>query len=247
MANDFAKAGLQLFLRQCPLILAPGANCQLSLRRSVALAEVIPGADRAMTLMGSLPIRNKATIAGNIVNASPIGDMTIMLLALGAEIGLQLDGSDRVLLLNDFFLGYKKFDLQPAEIVEWVRFPAPAGTTLLFNFEKVSKRTHLDIASVNTAICLNVESGRITRAGVSAGGVAPVPMLLPRTSDFLLGCEPTGDTAIEAAEIARGEVTPISDVRGSARYKALLLRQLILAHFNVLFDTEAGAPGELAS
>ena len=106
--------------------------------------------------------------------------------------------------------------------------------------KKISKRTHLDIASVNTAASLRIEDGRIAHACLAAGGVAPIPTQLPRTADYLCGREPTAETAIMAADVARSEITPISDVRGSAEYKRLLLGQLILAHFNVLFDVEEG-------
>ena len=216
------------------------------MKRSKVLAQTIPGVDRAMALMGSLPIRNRATIAGNLVNASPIGDMTIMLLALNAEICLSLGKEDRILDLSKFFHGYKQLDIRPAEFVEWVRFSSPESETH-FNFEKVSKRTHLDIASVNTAMSLVMGGGRIAQAGISAGGVGPVPMRLEATSSFLQGREPDENTANEASRIAQSEVSPISDVRGSADYKKLLLGQLVLAHFNVLFGLEVGMPGELTT
>jgi xanthine dehydrogenase small subunit len=189
--------------------------------------------------MGSLPIRQRATLAGNIVNASPIGDMTIILLALDAELGLAAGDSHRTIPLHKFFLAYKHLDLRPGELVEWVRFIAPSSGSL-FNFEKVSKRRHLDIASVNTAIALDMHKGRIRRACLSAGGVAPVPLQLARTAEFLSGRKPGAATALAAADIAQGEVAPISDVRGSADYKRLLLKQLVLAHFHVLFKIETG-------
>lgn len=209
------------------------------MKRSQLLDDAVGGIEPAMRLMGSLPIRQRATIAGNIVNASPIADMTIVLLALGAEIGLVAGDSHRSLPLRDFFLGYKELDLRQNELVEWVRFPEPAGGSL-FNFEKVSRRTHLDIASVNTALSLEVRNGCIHAACLWAGGVAPVPLQLERTADFLVGRSPDSETAVAAARAARSEVAPISDVRGSADYKRLLLGQLVLAHFNVLFDLEDG-------
>jgi xanthine dehydrogenase small subunit len=218
------------------LYLAGTATAE-DLKISRQLDTTVGGIEGAMRLMGSLPIRNRATIAGNVVNASPIGDMTIILLALDAEIGLARKKKRRRLLLRDFFRGYKELDLAAGEIVEWLRFPAELSGTL-FNFEKISKRTHLDIASVNSAASFRVESGRIGRAVISAGGVAPIPMQLQRTAEFLEGRRPDAETALHAAEIARGEVTPISDVRGSADYKTLLLGQLVLAHFQVLFEIE---------
>jgi len=216
-----------------------GAATAEDMKTSVVLAERVGDLDRAMVLMGSLPIRHQATIAGNIVNASPIGDMTVIFLALDAEIGLIVGKAQRSLPLHDFFLGYKVLDLRPGELVEWVRFQVP-GDGALFNFEKVSKRTHLDIASVNTAASLRLDDGRIAHACLAAGGVAPIPMQLPQTADYLFGRKPLAETAIGAAAVACAEVAPISDVRGSADYKRLLLGQLVLAHFNVLFDIEEG-------
>ena len=125
------------------------------------------------------------------------------------------------------------------ELVEWVRFGAPAKESL-FNFEKVSKRTHLDIASVNSAASLAIHDGRIHRACFSAGGVAPIPKQLPRTAQFCAGRIPDAETAQGAAEIARTEVTPITDVRGTAEYKSLLLGQLVAAHFHELFEIDGG-------
>ena len=209
------------------------------MKRSGVLAETVGSIDRAMSLMGSLPIRHRATIAGNIVNASPIGDMTVILLALDAEISLIAEDSRRSMPLRDFFLGYKELDLRPGEMVEWVRIAAP-GVGAVFNFEKISKRTHLDIASVNTAASLQLDGGRITHACLAAGGVAPIPMQLPQTADYLFGRKPSAETAIAAAAFACAEVAPISDVRGSADYKRLLLGQLVLAHFNVLFGLVEG-------
>ncbi len=215
------------------------------MKRSLLLGEAVGDLDRAMALMGSLPIRNRATIAGNIVNASPIGDMTIVLLALDSEIGLARGEERRSLPLRQFFQGYKLLDLRPGELVEWVRFLAPKDGSV-FNFEKVSKRTHLDIASVNSAVSMHVDDGRITAACLSAGGVAPIPFQLERTAAFLVGRAPDAESARHAASLAREEVAPISDVRGSADYKRLLLGQLVLAHFNVLFGLEAGLLEEAA-
>ena len=134
------------------------------MKQSAILEKEVGGIEEAMRLMGSLPIRQRATIAGNIVNASPIGDMTVALLALDAEIGLVGGDDRRSLPLQQFFVGYKDLDLRAREFVEWVRFQNP-GDGAFFNFEKVSKRTHLDIASVNTAMSVTMRNGRIFRRG----------------------------------------------------------------------------------
>ncbi len=227
-------------------IVIEGSATAEDLKRSPLLAEAVGGIERAMALMGSWPIRSRATVAGNLVNASPIGDMTVVLLALEAELGLRGPSGRRSLPLNAFFLGYKRLDLRPGELVDSLRISADRRDAR-FNFEKVSKRTHLDIASVNTAISLRLEGGRIAGAALAAGGVAPVPRRLPRTEAVLSGRAPDAATAHAAAAAARAEVAPISDVRGSADYKRLLLGQLVLAHFHVLFGLEDGLFAEASA
>ncbi len=213
------------------IVLAGTATAE-DMKQSPELASELGGMARPMDLMGSLPIRERATIAGNFVNASPIGDMTAIFMALDAELELIGDGGRRRLPLRSFYLGYKSLDLRPGELVESIRIRRRPG--LLFNFEKVSKRTHLDIASVNSAAALRLENGVIVSAGLSAGGVAPVPLALVATEALLIGRAPDAETARTAARCAADEATPIDDVRGSADYKRLLLRQLVLAHFQVL-------------
>ncbi len=106
-----------------------------------------------------------------------------------------------------------------------------------FHFEKVSKRTHLDIASVNSAIQIKMNAEVIERAGISAGGVGPVPMYLQKTSEFLNGKKVTEELVYEAIAVMQTEISPISDARGGKEYKTLLLGQLIKAHFMKLFPS----------
>ncbi len=105
----------------------------------------------------------------------------------------------------------------------------------MFHFEKVSKRTHLDIASVNSAIRLQMKGDMVAEAGLSAGGVGPVPMYLEKTAAYLQGKKITEQVITEAIEVIKTEISPISDARGSKEYKTLLLGQLIKAHFMKLF------------
>ena len=192
---------------------------------------LLPNLPQYLKLVSSTPIRNMGTVAGNFINGSPIGDLTIMFLALGASISLlSPTGTTRELALPDLYLGYKKLAKTTDEQVVEISFPAPQPGDF-FNFEKVSKRTHLDIASVNSAAWLRVENGLVTEARVSAGGVGPVPLLLARTSALLVGRELTTETVLAANAVMQEEISPISDVRGTADYKRLLLRQLLWAHF----------------
>ncbi len=193
-----------------------------------------PGIEAFEGQVASLPIRNRATLAGNIVNASPIADMTAILLGLGASVRLRSAGGDRALPLSEFFLGYKKTALAAGEYIEAVLLPEEGGPVRL-SFEKVAKRERLDIASANTALGLRLRDGKITWARLSAGGMAPVPLLLRKASGSLAGKAPDAAAAREAARLALEETTPIGDVRGSAGYRSRLLERLVLAHFVRLF------------
>jgi len=212
-----------------------GAAATVSdLINSDIISKHLPNLKEKLKLFGSLPIRNSATVGGNIVNASPIADITNILVALNAVIHLNRKRSKRNLFLKDFYKGYKTLDLKDGELVDHVSFDYPAEKSY-FNFEKVSQRTYLDIASVNSSIYLESKDDNIITARLSAGGVAPIPLYLKKTSEFLKDKTITADIVTEAATISQTEISPITDARGSAEYKALLLRQLIFAHFITLF------------
>jgi len=218
---------------------------------SPIMQSIFPNLYKHLKLVSSTPIRNMATLAGNFVNASPIGDMTAWFLALDAGV---VFNNEREIPLRQLYLGYKTLAKAEDEFITKIRFRQDFSH---FNFEKVSKRTFLDIASVNTAISLRVSSPtvregfslknearadawatdtQITEAHVSAGGVAPIPLYLKKTSEFLRGKEISDETISQANEILQTEISPISDVRGAAEYKRLLLKQLFTAHFVELFD-----------
>jgi xanthine dehydrogenase small subunit len=208
------------------------------------IADRFPELCGALALFASPLIRNRATVAGNLVNASPIGDLAIAFLALGARIVLEEGRARRKIPLEDLYLGYKSVALRENEIVSRVEIPIP-GPCARFRFEKVSRRRLLDIASVNCALAVTAERGVITAARLSAGGVAPVPRLLAETSRSLVGRPATEVTARAAAAQASAEIAPISDVRGSAAYKTLLLSRLVWGHFAALFPDEVRAVDEV--
>jgi xanthine dehydrogenase small subunit len=193
--------------------------------------QLIGRVDDFMFLIASLHIRNRATLGGNIINASPIGDMTNLLLALGTDLVLSDGENERVVAMREFFLDYKVLDRRPEELLTEIVFPDGTGRTRV-NFEKLSKRKALDIASVCSGFrCEADADGVIEKIGISMGGVAPIPLFLEQTCEFLIGQTIDRDTVKEACRIAMSEASPISDVRGSADYKRLLVRQFLIAHF----------------
>lgn len=216
------------------LVLGPSTTFE-EMAESEAVRAVVPRIREYMDDIASVQIRNRATVGGNLVNASPIGDITILLLALDTTLTLEsISGTVREVDLREFYLGYKEMDLAPGELVTSISIARPAANCRV-NWEKVAKRRSLDIASVNSALCIREDDGAIRAATLTAGGVAATPFVLSKTSAWLLGRPISVQTVVQAATIAQSEVKPISDIRGTATYKRLLLRQLIWAHFQTLY------------
>lgn len=234
--NLFDNSELR-FINESDEFVEIGASTVVTdLLESDVFQRLFPNLYKHLKLVSSTPIRNMATIAGNFVNASPIGDMTAWFLALDAEIELSAGeptATTRTVALRDFYLGYKQLAKEPEEFITKIRFRKDFTH---FNFEKVCKRTYLDIATVNTAISLKMSGDSIENAHVSTGGVFATPLYLRKTSEFLRGQKISESIINEAAEILQSEIAPISDVRGTAEYKRLLARQLFTAHFIELFE-----------
>ncbi len=205
------------------------------LAESAPFRSIVPRVRRYMDDIASVQIRNRATVGGNLINASPIGDVTILLLALETSLSLESDsGGNRSVALADFYLGYKKMDLGKDEMLVSISIRKPHPEARV-SWEKVSKRSRLDIASVNSALQIRSDGSTIRSATLTCGGVAATPLTLGATSAYLTGQVLSAATVREAIRIAQTEIDPISDIRGSASYKRLLVRQLIMAHFISLY------------
>ncbi|WP_452221781.1 FAD binding domain-containing protein [Lacinutrix salivirga] len=232
--KDYLK-GIKIEDDSCTI----GTNSTVSdLWNHTELNTILPNLKKHLKLVSSEQIRNMASFGGNLVNASPIGDMTIFFLALNSDITItNEDQKERTIALKNFYQGYKTYDLKEGELLKQISFKLPTEQSY-FNFEKVCKRTHLDIASVNSAIYLSIENETISEAHVSIGGVAAIPKYLHDTSQFLKGKPLTSETILEANEMLQKEISPINDVRGTSDYKRLLARQLFFAHFTELFPKQ---------
>ncbi|HTI09412.1 MAG TPA: FAD binding domain-containing protein [Puia sp.] len=230
----FNREGLKGVVEESGRCWVGGAATVSDLVESPLLQKAFPRLDQYARLISSTPIRNIATVAGNFVNASPIGDLSIFFLALDARLVLNDGVGSRELPLRELYRGYKDLAKRPEEFIERIYFDMP-GPGTLFHFEKVSKRTCLDIASVNTAMRITVSGSRIVEAHLAAGGVGPIPAFLAGASALMRGRKVEEELVLEVIEAAQGEIAPISDARGAAAYKRLLLGQLIKAHFLTLF------------
>ena len=209
------------------------------LSESAEFRRLVPDVARFMHWIASLQVRNRATVGGNLVNASPIGDVTVLMLALGAVVRCRrfADGTDheRLLPLHRLYLGYKDLDLEPGELVSHVLVDASQAERAKVDFQKVSKRKCLDIATVNSACRIEVRDGRIEQLGLAVGGVAPIPLYLGQVSAAAVGQELDGSCLRGILRSTQEAISPIDDVRGSADYKRALCRRLQIAHFLDLF------------
>lgn len=180
--------------------------------------------------IGSKQVRNNGTLGGNIGNASPIGDMPPALIALGATMTLHVNGSERTILVEDYFVDYKKTVLKPSEFIKSVQIPKPtAGQTL--KLYKISKRIDDDISAVLAAIFIERKSGdngqEITHIRMAFGGMAAIPKRAPAAEAVLQGKNLTKELVEQAKEALATDFQPLSDVRASDKYRMKVAQNLI--------------------
>jgi xanthine dehydrogenase small subunit len=192
--------------------------------------DTVPEFQRIVAIFGSPQIRHAGTIGGNIINASPIADSLPFLTVAEAELELHGPQGPRVVPINGFYQGYKKFDLRPGELLTRVRIPLPSPGDLL-RLVKVSRRRDLDIATFTAAIWMRLNGDKIADARLAFGAVGPVVIRARRTEDFLRGKPFDEPTMRAAGDVAVSEITPISDVRGSDQYRYQLTRNVLVKFY----------------
>jgi xanthine dehydrogenase small subunit len=169
----------------------------------------------------SLPIRNAATLGGNVMGGSPIGDSMPVLLALDTQLLLQRGEVQRTVALDDFYLGYQKKDLQEGEFLRRILIPQRSKQLKLAVY-KISKRFEDDISAVCAALAFEVEGGVIAKARLGFGGVAATPIRAYSVEAVLQGKPFTQATLEAAAPLLEAAFTPLSDHRASATYRQVM-------------------------
>ena len=172
---------------------------------------------RGAAVCRSPNIRNMATLVGNIASALPSADTPPALLALNAEVVLVGTNGERVVPLDNFFVGPAQ-SVRERELISELRIPLADCDDLRGGFYKIG-RTAEDISMVNAAATLKIQGGTITRARLVLGAVAPVPLRVTRAEEALAGQLATEETFQRAAELVRDEVRPITDHRATAAYR----------------------------
>lgn len=194
--------------------------------RSPVVRRHYAGVAEGAEIVGSVQIRNRATVVGNLCNAAPSADVAPGLMALGAKVKIAgPGGSTRTLPLDQFFAGPGKTVLKPGEWVTHVVVPPPppkTGSAYL----RHTTREAMDIAvvGVGAAVTLTPRNGVCKDARIVLGAVAPTPMRAVRAEGLLKGQKLTADLIEQAAQVASEEARPISDQRGSAEFRRELTK-----------------------
>ncbi len=187
------------------------------------LAGEYPALDLMLRLFASRQIRHRATLGGNLVTASPIGDAAPVLLALDATVTLASLTTQRTLPLAEFFTGYRQTAMRDDEMMASIQIPR--GLPGRCEFFKVSKRREMDISTVSAAFRIATDAaGIITEARLAYGGVAATPARASKTEAALIG-QPLQASA-EILALLDSEFTPLTDLRGTAEYRSILIREL---------------------
>lgn len=178
-----------------------------------------PGVMDGVRLIGSLQVRGRATVGGNLCNASPAADSVPPLIAAGATAVIAGPGGEREILVEEIITGPGQTSLEPGEIVvafDLPKRPPRSGDAYL----RFTPRTEMDIAVVGAAVNLTLDgNGICTAARVSLGAVAPTPLLVEDAAKALIGT-PVGEAAMEElAAAARAACKPIDDKRGTVEYR----------------------------
>jgi carbon-monoxide dehydrogenase medium subunit len=187
--------------------------------------QYIPALADAAASMASFQIRSMATVGGNISSAVPSADLPPTLIAAEATVELHCSDSSREVSLSEFFTGPREMVCGKGELLTSVFIPLPPDETGIA-FQKFALREASALAVVNVASRLTIKKGKIERALIVLGAVAPTPVLASKTSGLLCGNKPSDSLFEKAALTAREEGNPISDIRGSIWHRKELIQVL---------------------
>lgn len=205
---------------------------------SESIRKKMPYMSQAAACLASVQIRNRATLGGNLCNASPAADMATMMLAMDSRVKIVSVENEKIIKLDEFFQGPKKTVLNRGDLLTEIMVPKE-----MENFRgiymKYGTRKAMDIGIVNAAVLLDADfkRGLCKKICISLGAVAPTPIRASKAEDMLNGTTLTPDLIENAAELASSETNPISDFRASADYRRNLVRTLVARGINGILES----------
>jgi len=201
---------------------------RISIGAAITMAELLenelivskcPVLASASKSVGSPLTRNRATVGGNIANASPSADTAPVLLTLNADVHLlATDATRRQVPLTSFFKDYKKTERKENELIIGFSFDTPAPG-LWSRFAKVGQRSGAAISVANMSVIIDRDGNRCRDIAVAFGAVAPVPLRAAATEKAVKGKTFSDQLVAECSEAVQSDISPISDIRGSAEYR----------------------------
>ncbi|MDE2888490.1 MAG: xanthine dehydrogenase family protein subunit M [Gemmatimonadota bacterium] len=204
------------------LTIGAGVSC-CDIYENEDVASNYPALVDSTELIGSIQIQGRATIGGNLCNASPAADTIPTLIVLGATARIAGPEGEREVAVEDFCTAPGQTVLQDGEFLVSLHFPPPAANSGAY-FLRFIPRNEMDIAVVNAAasVVLNAEKNAFESARIAVGAVAPVPLFLPAAGAALAGSEVSDQSIEVAAEVARQSARPITDMRGTIEQRVHL-------------------------
>ena len=172
----------------------------------------------AVSRIGGPQIRNRGTVTGNIVNASPAADSACPLIVHDAEVEVRSVEATNIIPIEDLFVGPKINCLELNELVTEIRIPKPP-TGSSSAYKRIGRRKAFTLSIVSAAVYLQIEGSICVDAGVAYGSVSTTPLRVPEVEELLRGRELTEENIIEASEVVKEYVKPLTDVRGTAEYR----------------------------
>lgn len=188
-----------------------------------------PDFNNILRRYGSVQIRNVGTIGGNIATASPIGDTLPLLLSLNAKIIIQTKKGNKQILLNNFFIKYRKTKLKKGEFIKSIIIPIYKNHN--FKAYKISKRFDDDISSVCASFNFKIKDQRIHDVAIAYGGMAEIPKRAKNCENFLKNSKFSEDIFEKAKNLLKRDFNPISDMRASKEYRLEVAENLLLKFF----------------
>ncbi|MFQ6615732.1 MAG: FAD binding domain-containing protein [Fidelibacterota bacterium] len=204
-----------------------GSGCTAHMvERSPLVRETLPELAGMVVTFASPQVRTRATVGGNICSAVACGDFPVILMALGAEVELVSSKGIRRVSLKDFFIDNRETIRRGDEILTRIVVPSkPPGAAA--RYEKFRRRASNSLAVVSVAAYVHLEGGKCVEARIVLGAVAPTPLMAEKASRFLEGKALTGEVIAGAAQRAKSEAKPITDVRGTREFRRDLVDVLV--------------------
>jgi len=204
------------------LLIGAAVSC-FQICHNASVLEHYPGLVDAFSLIGGVQIQNRASIGGNLCNASPAADAIPALIVHQAVCVIQGPAGERRIPVEQFCIAPGKTVLQPDELLVSVHIP-PAGQNFGAHYQRFIPRNEMDIAVVGAgaSVTLSEDGNTFRSARLALAAVAPTPLFVPEAGEFLAGKEVSPETINEAALIARAATRPISDLRGTAEQRKQL-------------------------